>query len=66
MRYSETGIGRAAGITCLPFVLLSELRRFDMLIDLASCLGDALDCVLGGLWGSGGTGRLFGPAVNGA
>lgn len=42
IRYSEGG-GRAAGtIGCFELLLLSELSRFEMLIDFVSCLGDAL------------------------
>ena len=61
MRYSDGGACTADGIGCLEPLLLSELRRFEMLMDLASCLGEALDCVLGGLCGNGAMDRPLCP-----
>lgn len=55
-------------IGCIGFLeallWLSELRRFEMLMDLASCLGEALGCVLGGLRGPVGEAeRPCGPGM---
>ena len=59
MRYSEVGDRIAGGIGALLFPL-SELRRLEMLIDLASCLGDALLMLGGGLCGRTEAGRPLG------
>lgn len=61
IRYSDAVESAASGICCPDPLPLSELRRFEMLIDLVSCLGEALD-VLGGLGGGGsGAERLVDP-----
>lgn len=59
MRYSELGARTAGAMAALPLPL-SELNRLEMAIDLASCLGEVLLMLGGGLCGSTDDGRPLG------
>lgn len=67
--YSEEEVeglvdGCIAFLDELLLLWLSELSRFEMLMDLASWRGDALGCVLGGLCGPAGEAeRPCGPGM---